>query len=328
MVRPCQDVQSLQRGSYVKLLKNPFKGRLVRVTCVEGAADAAAIGSTFMLQSSLHKYYGQSVQRAGRMTHCWHVCYLLAVSMTAESASSSCERIGSHLHALEAGESNISPARVADKLRLRASHVECVGSQRDENLIGSLVDMLRSQGVDPCIQKAAQSKRRQKGLPAQGNRSVALRMQASNMKADCSSLTWAMLTEWDEEEDPGMALESLSRLYEHRASEMQHHRDIHAPSSLDAATRQALQRVISHRADGLRIEALTGHVVRKNLPKSSMRKKMADWLASEGAEEWKQQRDALPLALPSRVCVIDVQADSFSRAKYAWYGVGQVEKSS
>ena len=164
MVHPCQDVQSLQRGSYVKLLKNPFKGRLARVTCVEGAADAAAIGSTFMLQSSLHKYYGQSVQRAGRMTHCWHVCYLLAVSMTAESASSSCERIGSHLHALEAGESNISPARVADKLRLRASHVECVGSQRDENLIGSLVDMLRSQGSGPMHPKSCSEQTQTEGL--------------------------------------------------------------------------------------------------------------------------------------------------------------------
>ena len=322
VVHPCHDdMQSLQRGSYVKLVTKPFKGHLACITAVEGAADAASIGSSFMLESSLHKYHAQSEQRAGRMTHCWHVCYLLAVSMSAESASSSCERIGSHLHALEAGESNISPARVADKLRLRTAHVECIGSQRDENLIGSLVDMLRSHKLDPCIQRAAQSKRRQQGKAATGNLSVAQRVRMSNMKADCSCLTWAMLTELDEEEDDGMAMDSLSRLYQHRASEMQRHHDIHAPSSLGSATRQALQRVITHRADGLRIEALTGHVVRKKLPKSSMRQKMADWLASEGAEAWKQQRDALPLVMTFKISLIVIHSTILSRPKLRTHGM-------
>ena len=112
-------------------------------------------------QLHVGQFAAQALLRAAiaRMTHCWHVCYRLAVSARAQSASSSCERIGWHLHALEAGESNISAARVADKLRLKVAQVEAIGGHRDENLIGMLAEMLLAYMADPCIQRSAQRKR-------------------------------------------------------------------------------------------------------------------------------------------------------------------------
>ena len=276
----------LEEGRYVKLLRAPFRGQLARVVSVIGKPDAAGICRSYMLQPSLHRYaLGQ------RQTHCWHIVFLMALTLCCQAASSSCERIGSLLHCLDAAETGLGAGRVAARLKLKVAQVECIGGQRDEALVKSVAETLIEAGKNPIIQKMQKYRRCQKGKPETGNLSVTARVRLSDAKADLSCLTWATLSSLEEED--GVTMDRLLHLYKHREDEKQLYRELHAPKDLDSATRLALDKVVTQRKDGLRIDSLSGHVVRKTLPRSSMREKLADWMASPEGQAWKAQRDAL-----------------------------------
>ncbi|CAE7831916.1 unnamed protein product [Symbiodinium sp. KB8] len=174
---------------------------------------------------------------------------------------------------------------------LRTDRVECIGGQRDEALVKSVAETLIEAGKNPIIQKMQKYRRCQKGKPETGNLSVTARVRLSDAKADLSCLTWATLSALEEED--GVTMDRLLHLYKHREDEKQLYRELHAPKDLDSATRLALDKVVTQRKDGLRIDSLSGHVVRKTLPRSSMREKLADWMASPEGQAWKAQRDAL-----------------------------------
>ena len=133
---------------------------------VDGDANAEAIAAAIMLDKSLHIY---TSMKSGKVTHCWHIAVLLCMCLSTQSASSSCERIGSLLHNLEDGESRISAGRIADRLRLKVAGVEAIGGARDELLISNIVETLSSFNKDPLIQKAAMAKRRKKGQEVTGS---------------------------------------------------------------------------------------------------------------------------------------------------------------
>ena len=116
----CCEGDTLQPGAFAIMKKAPFKQKLVFVLHVAHTVEPASVVATFCLDPSFHRY--KSTQFGE--THCWHATFLLAVSATCQGASSVCERIGSFLHGLEAGESVIHPARVADRLRIKVAQVE------------------------------------------------------------------------------------------------------------------------------------------------------------------------------------------------------------
>ena len=173
----------------------------------------------------------------------------------------------------------------ADRLRLRVEAVEAIGGERDEAMIQGVVAALIDK--NPFIEKSARTRRAQRGAPRAGNLSLDSRLALSNEKVKRSFLH--SLPAADED---GMALDHLTNLYKNVAQEMVVHRDVHAPLQLDAKSREALQRVVSHRRSRLNIEALPTFVGQKGV-KSTQRKKMSNWMASEEGLAWKKTRDEL-----------------------------------
>ena len=163
-----------------------------------GDANPQAIAASVMLDRSLHTLSSETGN--GRTTHAWHVAFLLCLCLSTQSASSSCERIGSLLHGLEDGESRIAAARIADRLRLRVSGFEAVGGARDELLIDTVVETIGSD-KNPIIQRAAAWKRRKKGQEDVGSLSVNIRVQQSNEKAQSSMLPLEALPQGPVAED-------------------------------------------------------------------------------------------------------------------------------
>ena len=221
-----------------------------------------------------------------KRTHCWHVAFMLTLSCASQSASSSCERVGSYLHDMSDGETCMAAARIADRLRLRIEGVEAIGGQRDESLIEGVVAALVNK--NPFSEKSARARRVQRGAPRTGNISLDSRLALSNEKAKRSFMQ--SLPSADED---GMALDSLADLYKNVAQKMAMHRDVHAPLELDVKTREALQRVVSHRRNRLNIEALPAFVGGQKGVRSTQRQKMSDWMASDEGLAWKKTRDEL-----------------------------------
>ena len=94
----------------------------------------------------------------------------------------------------------------------------------------------------------------------------------------CSYIIWA---------------EELVPRYRNYKAEIQGHRDFHAPCDLDEDTMNALHKVSYRRGNSLRIQALPGHLRHKELPRSTMRSRMAEWLQSSEGKSWQEQRDDL-----------------------------------
>ena len=175
---------------------------------VDGDANAEAIAAAIMLDKSLHIY-----TKSGKVTHCWHSAVLLCMCLSTQSASSSCERIGSLLHNLEDGESRISAGRIADRLRLKVAGVEAIGGARDELLISNIVETLSSFNKDPLIQKAAMAKRRKKGQEVTGSLSISVRVEKSNDKAESSMLPSVSLQRGAEGAEDSLGLLHLACMY-------------------------------------------------------------------------------------------------------------------
>ncbi|CAE7181900.1 unnamed protein product [Symbiodinium microadriaticum] len=241
---PCSCNMSgiLRPGHFCEVLRpRCIQGRAVYVLSVEGHANAEAIAATVMLDKSYHLYTSSKV---GKTTHAWHIAFLLCLCVSTQSASSSCERIGSFLHNLEEGESRISAARIADRLRLKVAGVEAIGGERDELLVSNIVETISS-SKSPLIQKSAMAKRRKKGQDATGSLSLVHRLAKSNEKAETSMIPSASL-----HREPGVIEDSLDFLYRNYKSELHSHRDFHAPCELDADTLNALHRVNLANTDG------------------------------------------------------------------------------
>ena len=177
---------------------------------MDGDANAEAICAAIMLDKSLHIY---TSLKSGKVTHCWHIAVLLCMSLSTQSASSSCERIGSLLHNLEDGESRISAGRIADRLRLKVAGVEAIGGARDELLISNIVETLSSFNKDPLIQKAAMAKRRKKGQEVTGSLSISARVEKSNDKAESSMLPSVSLQQGAEGAEDSLGLLHLAGMY-------------------------------------------------------------------------------------------------------------------
>ncbi|OLQ04571.1 hypothetical protein AK812_SmicGene12336 [Symbiodinium microadriaticum] len=216
---PCSCNMSgiLRPGHFCEVLRpRCIQGRAVYVLSVEGHANAEAIAATVMLDKSYHLYTSSKV---GKTTHAWHIAFLLCLCVSTQSASSSCERIGSFLHNLEEGESRISAARIADRLRLKVAGVEAIGGERDELLVSNIVETISS-SKSPLIQKSAMAKRRKKGQDATGSLSLVHRLAKSNEKAETSMIPSASL-----HREPGVIEDSLDFLYRNYKSELHSHRD-------------------------------------------------------------------------------------------------------
>ena len=177
---------------------------------VDGDANAEAIAAAIMLDKSLHIY---TSMKSGKVTHCWRIAVLLCMCLSTQSASSSCERMGSLLHNLEDGESRISAGRIADRLRLKVAGVEAIGGARDELLISNIVETLSSFNKDPLIQKAAMAKRRKKGQEVTGSLSISVRVEKSNDKAESSMLPSVSLQRGAEGAEDSLGLLHLACMY-------------------------------------------------------------------------------------------------------------------
>ena len=104
---------------------------------------------------------------------------------------------------------------------------------------------------DPLVRKDARRKRRLSGKDATGNPSLDLRIQQSEARGSMCSADFVDNNE-PISENMRTVLGSLD-------AHLSVHREIHAPVTLDAATRAALTRVVGMRSGRLHIESLPSH---------------------------------------------------------------------
>ena len=116
-------------------------GRPAVVERCVSVLDEASIVKILQMTAAFHRLH-----MYGRRTHAWHSLFLLTVSAATQSQSSSCERVGSLLHAQDDGSTSRHAARIADRLLFPCAGVQALGSSRDEWLTLNATLSLKVEG--------------------------------------------------------------------------------------------------------------------------------------------------------------------------------------
>ena len=141
--------------------------------------DEASIVKSFLMTAELHRLH-----MYGRTTHAWHCVFLLTVSAATQSQSSSCERIGSLLHAQDDGSTSRHAVRIANRLQFACAGVQAVGGTRDEWIVNELASTMLDGGKRPLLRPDARSKRRRLGQEISGPAVIPAMVSASNARAE------------------------------------------------------------------------------------------------------------------------------------------------
>ena len=215
--------RSLDVGEYAMLTFRPCLHRLVRVTRVEQQVDPQAVTASIAAVpdfaralrnrplaffwssdfSCLGFYYMNSNQEAisvsfrkgstvsqgpnSANTHAFHAAFLLACCRTMQAASSTCERVGSLLGRLFDKGSNMTPSRVASRLRLYEMGFEGLGGDRDEAFVKDVARALLDSGKRPHLTRKGKAARVKKGRAETGIRKLAATRKQSNRKASLAN---------------------------------------------------------------------------------------------------------------------------------------------
>ena len=91
-------------GQFAVLKVKPHFRKVVRVVSELTELLPEAVAASFALDPQLHQYSSDACQKT---THCWHATTIFLFGCSMQSASSSCERVGSALHHISPGESSI-----------------------------------------------------------------------------------------------------------------------------------------------------------------------------------------------------------------------------
>ena len=164
------------RGSLATLMQPAdLKGKIVSVLDPVRQVSASAPAASICLDPSWHKPSARKEDE-----HCWHAAFVLLFCRCVNSASSSCERVGSLLHTLFNSETRMAASRVVNRLRLFEAGVRCTGGDRDEKLVAEISKVLLQGGKHPILSASARHKRRKLDLETTG----CLRVQAGAISSD------------------------------------------------------------------------------------------------------------------------------------------------
>ena len=194
--------------------------------------------------------------------------------------SSSCERVGSLMHSIYDPETGLAPARAAHRVRLREAGVHCAGSQRDENMISDIAEVMLKSGQSPLLQRDARYKRRRAGLPETGPARVRAEAELGSKAAP-----EGVRNSVSDQLETHMELIDDMRAMD---------RDTHAPAELDPQTKESLARaVLGGIVTSLPAFVKSGRNGQRVGAVSTERARLVDWLASDEGQQWKRQREAL-----------------------------------
>lgn len=278
-----QSTPRFVRHCFVRLKQG--RKPIVWIEAVLEEVNVESIVRSMVCEKELHQL--TSPTRPEKTTHCYHVVLLLALCSTSVSASSTCERIGSFLHCVENGDAPIYAARIANRLRLKVSGFEGIGSERDEYVVGEISKSFQEMQKRPFLSVSGQKKRRRLGQVATGNIFINDRI------ADSSGRSFLM-----DREEGDYAAQQLRSVMTNMDGSIQATRAFHAPCHLDEGMMKDLQPVVRQKEHGYNVLALPVFVTKgrgapRLLPQSSVRERMSRWLESEDGRQWNSQRQEL-----------------------------------
>eukprot|EP00435_Cladocopium_sp_Y103_P069357 s418_g33.t1 len=216
--------------------------------------------------------------------HCWHAVLVLAHNALANGASSSCERIGSLLHAMH---SEFMPsARTVHRLRLREAKILCIGEQENEELLDDLTDVFLEAGKTPLLGRVGKWKRQRHGLPVEGQ-------LGRNEPGSASSRQHT--SESAKENAKEMLLSTAVGRGLPDSDKSKYSMTMPVSHLLQGATAQRTTRGGQSQTEILPVQpfVLRGRGARQGATRSVQRQRLADWLQSEEGQDWAKEKERL-----------------------------------
>ena len=255
--------------------------KLVRVIAEEIEVDISAVSAAV----DMHAWFSVG-HRRGRPPLCWHVARLHHRCRLLAPPDAACESIGSQMRWLwDQRMSSISPTVFADKVHLTSAGVSCLGGDRDETIVETILRMLETASQKKLTPfEGVRRKSTTKRLHV-AQRLMRLKDSGRNHigvdERDVEALSVGL---W-EEAAPGLAA---------------HHQQLKAraragwPTDLPPVLVEVLSRVIR----GPRMPTVLPsvdlmHVDGRIVTASVRNHAFAAWFASEGGQEWAAERRRL-----------------------------------
>ncbi len=248
----CQEGVSL-------LTEGPNAGKLVMLLCSSVRIKAAAVSETIDRERRLVFGSSPQAQVVWHAARVHHRCRLLAVPTAA------CERLGSLLHQQWDAMQGLPAAMLADRVLLLDGKVACVGAPRDEAIVETVCQKLRtfkSEKPYVAVQQVVQL----------------IDEVARSGRAPCP--------ESDADEQHGII----------SSAELRRERKAHLQEGVPLSLPPALKEAVSAASSGGRLAALPVDVwtVRHTSAASSVAKAhLAEWQQSDEGKKWSESRGAI-----------------------------------
>ncbi len=291
-VNSLSPARGMQRHLAIKVsrdLDHDRSRKLVRVIADEIEVDISAVSAAIDMHSwfSVGRRGGAQVRR-GRQLLCWHAARLHHRCRLLAPPDAACESIGSQIRWLwDQRVGSISPTVFADKVHLTSAGVSCLGGDRDETIVESILRMLETASQKKLTPfegaRRASAAKSQRGHVAQ--RLTRLKDSGrSHTGVDESHLEALSVSLWDEAA-PGLAAHHAQLAARARAG---------WPTELPPVLVDALSRVTrGQRMPTVLPSVDLMHVDGRNVAGSVRNRAVAAWFASEGGQEWAAERRRL-----------------------------------
>ena len=255
--------------------------KLVRVIAEEIEVDISAVSAAV----DMHAWFSVG-HRRGRPPLCWHVARLHHRCRLLAPPDAACESIGSQMRWLwDQRMSSISPTVFADKVHLTSAGVSCLGGDRDETIVETILLMLEKASLKKLtpfegVRRSSTTKRlhvAEKLMRLKDSGRNHIGVDESHVEALSVSL-------W-EEAAPGLAAHHQQLKGRARAG---------WPTDLPAVLVEVLSRVTR----GPRMPTVLPsvdlmHVDGRNVAVSVRNRAVAAWFASEDGQKWGAERRRL-----------------------------------
>ena len=188
--------------------------------------------------------------------------------------------MGSHLHHLYDCDAAVHPARAVHRLHIREAQMRITGAARDDAVVEAIAEvMLQDLAKQPVLSERQVRRRLNAGLP--GNRTFA------SMRT-VASASDAIVATGRSSDAPGSFEFGVHRsiLDLQRADDKQ----CHKPVTMMASTASALDRATGSKGQLAALPLFSDRKARKPQTKSVLDGKLAVWLQSDDAKDWRRDR--------------------------------------
>ena len=258
-------------GQVLGLLTFGLEGKLVRVLAVTQKVDVRRLAASFDTDPAWHQPSLAPLTHG--VKHCYHMIFLAHRFRLLLPPETCVETWGSQLHKLYDDQTNLPAARHAARLYLKESKVQCVGGARDEAIVTAIAEhLIDVGGKKPHLRRGG----------AASSQSNVLKLLQRDESA------WGLAG--------GVALR-LGRDEEHLLRTQ--------PTQLDPALRRHLEARVERdvygksKRDGSGVKLLRAPAIAKpmlsDVTRSVFRERLAAWLSTDDAADWRRQRDALQM---------------------------------